>query len=740
MSAVVALAGNPNSGKSTLFNRLTGLRQRVGNYPGVTVEKKLGTFELDGTQVTVVDLPGTYSLAARSREEAISFDVLTGQGLGREGGPPRAPDVVVIVVDASNLERNLYLALQLLDLGHPTIVALNMVDVAEALGAMVDAAALEAALGVPVVPLVAKRGDGIDALRARLGDTLARRARPAVNLPLPDAHEAALAELAALVPAAVAVDPRERRGVAAWVLGSVAAQGPSDDAAATVGVDGPLASRPELLPVAARASALLRGTHADLAAALIEARYAQIDGIVARAVRRAGPVRGHAASERIDAILLHRVFGPLALVLVMALLFESIFAWASPLMDGIEATFGALGAWVRGMLPAGALASLLVDGVIAGVGSVLVFVPQIAILFALIAVLEDCGYLARAAYVMDRVMARVGLHGRAFVPLLSGFACAVPAIMSARTIESPKDRLVTILVTPLMSCSARLPVYALVISALFDDRHAGPISTGALMLLGLYATSVVAAVVVAAVLKRSLLRSPTPPLVLELPPYKLPELGAVARRVFERCRVFVTDAGTVILACSVVLWGLLSYPKDLPPRFDVAAARAAVAEVQGEAARAEAADALVKRLEADQLAQSYAGRMGRALEPVIAPLGFDWKIGIGLVASFAAREVIVSTLGLVHGLGRDASEEDEGLREAIRTAQRDDGSPAYTPLVGLSLMVFFLFAAQCMSTLAIIRRETRSWRWPVFTFVYMTALAYFASLVVYQGGRLLGLD
>ncbi len=661
-STVVALAGNPNCGKTTLFNQLTGLRRRVGNYPGITVERTVGTTHLGDLAVSVVDLPGTYSLVARSPDEAVAFEVITGSSADL------VPELTVIVIDAARLERNLYLALQILALGRPTLIALNMVDEARDRGTNIDAAALSDRLGVPVVEVVATTGEGLVALREAIADAIKL---PRIPKPVPlDVPE---------------VDEIGEPGTARWIVATVAAGG------------GHAIRDPKLASVIAKAQRLLEDDFdAD---GLIAAHYRAAKAI-ADDVTVSSPPPKRDLTERIDAVALHAVAGPLLFIAIMALIFESIFAWAEPLMDLIEATFGGLGGLAESTLPAGALRDLLVDGVITGVGSVLVFIPQIAILFAALAVLEDSGYLARAAYLMDRVMAGAGLHGRAFVPLLSGFACAIPAIMSARTIENDKDRLVTILVLPLVSCSARLPVYALIISALFAEH-------GGLLLLAMYLGSIGVTIAAAAVLKRTLLKSPKPALVLELPPYRVPHWRSVVVRSYQRSKIFVRDAGTVILACSIVLWALLSYPQlDLP-----------------EGAAPEAAHA-------QQLESSYGGQLGKLIEPVIEPLGYDWQIGVGLIGSFAAREVLVATLGMVLGAGADADEESATLKATIRER--------YSPLVGLSLMVFFLFAAQCMSTLAIVRRETGGWKWPIFMYGYMTALAWFGAFAVYQGGLLLG--
>lgn len=725
---VVVLAGNPNCGKTTLFNHLTGLRQRVGNYAGVTVEKKWGKTKLGEQEVTVVDLPGAYSLVSRSRDEAIAFSALAGHAEDLK------PDLTVLVLDASNLDRNLYLGLQVMELGGRVVVALNMMDLAERMGLQIDPGKLQAALGAKVVPIVAAHGQGIDALCQAMRATLAAPAGPRQ---VPAVTHPELAPIEAALPAR-GITPERRASEASWVLTTLAA---SSDAETEGTHEDPFENRPDLRVARDAAKALL-GEHPELPGQLITQRYELATRLADDATTQK-PTTGPDWTARVDRVLLHRVAGPLALLLVTALVFQSIFAWAEPLMDLVEGVFGGLGDALRGVLPEGVLADLLVEGVVAGVGAVLVFLPQIGILFFFLALLEDSGYLARAAYMMDRLMAKVGLHGKAFVPLISGFACAIPAIMATRTIESWRDRMVTILVTPLMSCSARLPVYALIISALFasEEKVLGVLSVGAALLLSMYVLSVLFAVGFAALFKRTLLKSPTPPLVLELPPYRVPRLGAALRRMVERGTVFVRDAGTVILACSIILWALLSYPRHPELGAEVEAKRVEIAFMAEPAARAAAEAELQALIDGERLRQSYGGRLGHLLEPLIAPLGYDWKIGIGLVASFAAREVLVSTLGLVYGIGKDADEESAGLREALRgEVDPRTGRKVYTPLVGLSLMIFFLLACQCMSTLAVVRRETNSWRWPAFMFGYMTVLAWVGAFVVYQGGRLLGFE
>jgi ferrous iron transport protein B len=479
---------------------------------------------------------------------------------------------------------------------------------------------------------------------------------------------------------------------------------------------------------------------------LATARYARVagwlDGVVTRAP--SGRPRSAQLTSRIDAVVLHPVLGPVVLLAVFGSLFQALFTWSAPLMDLIEAGVGRVSETVAPLLPASMplLRSLVVDGVLAGVGNVVVFVPQIAVLFLFLGLLEDSGYLARAAFLLDRVMARTGLHGRAFVPLLSGFACAVPAIMATRTIENRRDRLVTILVTPLVSCSARLPVYGLMIATVFATQPPilGVLHVGAAVMIGMYLLSIVAALAMAAVFKRTLLKSPPPPFVLELPLYRTPRLGQLGRHVASKVRAFLVDAGTVILALTVVLWALFNFPRPAGAehRRDAEVA-AVVASFDDESARAEAVSAIEGRYGEEQLEYSVAGRLGHAIEPVLRPLGFDWKVGVGLIASFAAREVMVSTLGLVYGLGNGNDDESVSLREAMRRDRTPSGAPVHTPLSGLALMVFFVLAMQCMSTLAAVRRETQGWRWPAFQFAYMTALAYVGALLVHQGGRLLGL-
>jgi ferrous iron transport protein B len=718
---IIALAGNPNTGKTTLFNRLTGSNARVGNYPGITVERTLGLLTLEGETFDVLDVPGTYSLVSRSPEEQIAIDAL----LGRHGHLPA--DLVVLVLDATNLERNLYLVLQVLELGLPLILALNMMDAAEAAGLQIDVGALERRLGVPVVPTTATRAHGLDALRTQIADAL----DDDPLYPPPGwrwTPSPALAEdLEALLPhlgdeSPTGLDTSATRALALWALMSIDA----DDE-----LDG--------VPAGLRLAVLdrLKGARAagrDPDQEVASARYAWIDKLAAEVLHR-DPPPGRTWTERLDAVLIHPVAGFAVFLALMFVVFQALFAWSDPAISAIESTFGALGDLVRGHVEAGVISDFIVDGLIGGVGSVLVFLPQIMLLFLFIGLLEDSGYMARAAFLMDRVMNKVGLHGRAFVPMLSGFACAVPAIMATRTMERRRDRFLTMMVVPLMTCSARLPVYTLVIGALFPVGTVLGLPIQGTLMIAMYLFGTVMALIAAAVLGRTVLRGPRVPLLMELPPYRRPDPRSVARMVGSRVKLFLTEAGTVILVCSVILWGLLYFPRDSVESQALVAQKAALGEAPE---NAEALADLDAEIAGARLRNSYGGRLGHAIEPAIEPLGFDWKIGVGLIGAFAAREVFVSTLGVVYGVGADVDEESPTLRARMHAERHADGRPVYSPLMGLSLLVFFALAAQCMSTLAAVKRETRSWRWPAFLFAYMSALAWVLSFVVWQVGTRLG--
>ena len=719
----VLVAGNANSGKTTVFNALTGARAQVSNYPGVTVTRSSRQITLPhGSPVEIVDLPGTYSLSAHSPDEQVAVDEV----LGRHADPP---DAVIVVVDSGAFERGLYLVLQIAETGVPVIVALNMIDEASAGGADFDAARLGTWLGATVIPTVASKGIGLDELRSAIGATIGLAPRTdSAWAGLPPQIEQDVATVArAMTDAGFATTPAARRSWALWSLLSLE----TDDGAAT-GL--PTAIRQTVQTIQQDAVDAQR----DLDHEIIASRYRWIETVVSD-VRSVSGEDTRKWTSRLDGILTQRFYGLVVFAAVMAMLFEALFTWSEPLITGIETATGWLQTGVTAVMPAGVLSDLMVDGVIAGVGNVVVFVPQIAMLFLFIALLEDVGYLARVAFVIDRLMGRVGLHGKAFVPMLSGFACAIPAVMATRTIESPRDRLITMLTLPMVSCSARLPVYALVTAVVFagDQRVFGVLSVGAVVLFSMYALSVVATLGAAAVLRRTVLRGPRLPLVMELPPYRVPVWRNVALVTWRRVRRFLEDAGTIILTMTIILWALLSFPRsaEIDTRYaasrtqllttttDTGAQAAGLAELDGQQA-------------SEQLRYSVGGRLGRVIEPVIEPLGFDWRIGVGILGAFAAREVFVSTLGIVFGI-EEADEESVSLRASLGNARRADGAPLMTPLTGVSLMVFFVLACQCMSTIVVVRKESGSWGWPVFMFTYMSVLAYVASLTVYQVGRVM---
>jgi len=712
---IVVLVGNPNVGKTSVYNQLTGERAHIGNYPGITVEQRSGRLTLpEQGGVTVVDLPGTYSLSARSAEEQIALDALLGFG-----GLPH-PQVVVAVVDAGQLSRNLYLTLQLIELGLNVVVALNMLD--EVPQNPPSPSALASFLGVPVVVTDGRRGGGMVELKRAIARALVEPRRGHVLPSYPPELVADAERVAAALPDAWRATKERDRALSLWALSSIE----PDDELAHI----PLPLRVRCAEVHAEAAPR------DLDRELIASRYAVIDGALERLyakVDRHPPKR--ASSERVDKILLHPVWGFAAFLGLMVVVFQALFSWSDPAIGLIEDGARLVSGLLTQALPAGILRDLLVQGVVGGVGNVIVFLPQILLLFLMIGLLEDSGYMARVAFLMDRVLRTLGLHGRAFVPMLSGFACAVPAILATRTMERQRDRLLTMLVIPLMTCSARLPVYTLIIATLFPPSHLfGWLPVQGLLMVAMYVFAIVTTLLTALVLGRTAVKGRRVPLVLELPPYRLPSLKLTLRSMLERGQVFLKEAGTVILACTIALWALLAFPR--PDTSATGSPRDSSGEARPNAPHAPHGEA-PSALEAEErIRQSYGGRLGRAIEPIFAPLGFDWKIDVGIIGAFAAREVFISTLGLVYGVG-DTDDEALPLREKLKQ-ETVGGKPRYTPLVGLSLLVFFALSCQCMSTLAVVRRETRTWRWPAFLFAYMTFLAYTLSFLVYQGGRLLG--
>ncbi|MCM2276685.1 MAG: ferrous iron transport protein B [Oligoflexia bacterium] len=638
----IALAGNPNCGKTALFNALTGGRQKVGNYPGVTVERKEGTLTMpSGLSLSVLDLPGTYSLDASSPDELITRDVILGLQPSE-----RRPEILVAVADATNLERNLGLVLELRALGKGVLLALNMMDLAEQRGIELDLAVLSKELGVPIVPTVAVRGKGIPELLKQVEELL-----QSLNSGLNGKSSAGVSAKAAETAQSVAPE--------SW-------RKPSSEE--------------------------------------IRSRFAEVDRVLKLALRR--PPKPALWTERIDRVVLHPLWGSLLLGAVLVIMFQAIFSWASAPADLIEAGVGWLGETVQAGMAEGPLRSLIVDGAIAGVGSVLVFLPQILLLFLFILLLEDSGYMSRAAFLMDRLMSRVGLHGRAFIPLLSSYACAVPGIMAARTISSRRDRLTTILVAPLTTCSARLPVYSLLIAAFIPNVVVvGPLRLQGLVMFGLYLGGILATLVMAMIFRKSVFRGPKSPLLMELPSYKWPSVRNIVLGLLERAKIFVRRAGTVILLLSVVLWFLAAYPKP------------------------GAEDAVDPAHPA--ITYSYAGKIGRAIEPLMRPLGFDWRVSIALIPGFAAREVMVSALATVYSI--------EGGEDEAATALGERLARDWTLPVALSLLVWYVLACQCLSTLAVTRRETNSWLWPMVMLGYMTALAYLGSFATYRLALWLGL-
>jgi ferrous iron transport protein B len=760
-SAWVALTGNPNCGKTTLFNALTGLRAKVGNYAGVTVERKEGRLKgaPTGRTITILDLPGTYSLSPKSLDEQISRDVLFNR---LPDVPP--PTVVIVVADASNLERNLYYATQVIELGYPTILALNMIDVADEIGRQINVDKLAEILGVPVVPLVASTNRGLPVLRQQI-IALTGGGQPAqpgnfFTQELPLAFQTAVGQVSQAL-ARIPGPPIARIRAEALLL-------LTDDQSTRAGQS--IYPPPVIEQVLLCREELTRAG-LDWRSTAIEARYARLAGIHQETVQEpANPVE--TVSDRLDRVLTHRIWGLLIFLAVMAAMFQSIFRLAEVPMDWISGGINLVGQWAGAHLPPGALADLTVNGVIAGVGAVVVFLPQILLLFFFISLLEDTGYMARAAFIMDSLMSKVGLHGKSFIPLISSFACAIPGIMATRTIDSPKDRLATMLIAPLMSCSARLPVYAVLIAACIPNRSVlGVVNLPGLTLLSMYLLGIMGAMVMAMIFKRTLLKGTLPMMIMELPPYKRPVAKAIARHMWDRAKLFLTKAGSVILAINILLWFLAHYPqsneqrerfdqqraaavaKALPGTTPGAAMDSLVAQLRLEAAQVAsntnspthdlaAAVAAVDKVESgERLRNSFAGRLGRVIEPVIQPLGFDWKIGIGIVASFAAREVFVSTMAIVYNAGDYDSSEDgtQSLARVFQEQKRTDGRPVYTTLNGLTLMVFFVFALQCVSTVVIMRRETNSWRWPIFQWCYMGVLAWSAAYLTKTIGHLLGL-
>ena len=713
----IALLGNPNTGKSTIFNRLTGLRQRIANYPGITVEKKVGAMEVGGRQVELVDLPGSYSLAATSPDERLVMDVLGG----RAGY--RAPDLIVCVVDATNIKRNLFLVSQAAELDIPMMVVLNQWDAAKRNGIRIDVGLLAERLGVPVLPTVARRGEGLDEVKKAIGHAL-EHPRKVTRVQWPEFVEEA---------AGAARDGVMRLGPD--VTGPEAMRMVFDHGSAFAEK---LGHRNEVAAILKSARERIRANGMNPASAEAVFHYRHLDALLDGAIGGDGKVAR--TRDSVDALLLNRFWGTIIFFGVMYVVFQSLYAWAAPLMRAIDAvtswTQDAARLSLAGMPVA---QSLVADGIVAGVGGVLVFLPQILILFLFIGILEDTGYLARAAFLMDKLFGWCGLNGKSFVPLLSGFACAVPGVMAARSLEDPKARITTILMTPFMSCSARLPVYVLLIGAFVEPAY-GPVVAGWTLFL-MHFVGAAAAMPFAWVMNRFVLNIKAQPFILEMPDYRAPALRNVLTRMWERGKEFVTTAGTVILAFSVVVWALLYFPR---PESVATRARAEFLAKHAAAVPAgsgpELSAKLSRHFDAAYIEQSYLGRFGKTIQPIFAPAGFDWKITVGVLSSFPAREVIIATMGIIYNLGDDMGEGSAGLWSALARERWAEGSRAgqlvFTVPTVFALMVFYALCMQCAATVAVIAKEL-NWRWAIGSFATMTALAWLAAVAVYQiGSRL----
>ncbi|HVV56595.1 MAG TPA: ferrous iron transport protein B [Mucilaginibacter sp.] len=695
----VALVGNPNTGKSTLFNALTGLNQKIGNFPGVTVDKKTGICELpDGRSAEIIDLPGTYSLYPKSRDESIVFSILADKAnLHR-------PDLVVVILDASNLKRNLLLYTQVADLKIPVIIALNMMDLAKKAGTSIDVNAIAQKLGVPVVPISARKMEGIGELKKTI--TFANKV----------ALQQDTIDVQALAPQLIAQIGAEMQVNNPYFALQLAHQhetlkfltpGESD--------------RIEEL----EQEFSFHSSQAQASETI--ARYNFINDLLYDTVKQKTTAHDETASNKIDKILTHKTFGFIIFFAILLFMFQSIFAWSAYPMQLISDFFVWAQSSLHRILPAGPLTSLVVDGVMGGLSGVMVFIPQIAILFGFISILEDTGYMARVTFMMDRIMRKVGLNGKSVVPLIGGFACAVPSIMSTRNIENWKDRMITIMVTPLVTCSARLPVYTLLIALVVPNRNVWWIfNLQGLALTGMYVFSLVSAVTVAFVMKYILKARERGYFIMELPVYRMPRWKNVGHSMYERSKTFVLQAGKVIIAVSVILWVLASYgPGNRFERIDQKYSRPQYTQNLKP-------DDLQRKIKSEKLENSYAGMLGHAIEPVIKPLGFDWKIGIALITSFAAREVFVGTMATIYSVEGDA-EKMESVQQKMHDAKNPQtGQPVFTVAVAFSLMMFYAFAMQCASTVAVVYRETKNWRWPAAQFAYMTGLAYLASFITYH--------
>ncbi|MBI1342112.1 MAG: ferrous iron transport protein B [Terrimonas sp.] len=694
----IGLVGNPNSGKTSLFNCLTGMNQKVGNFPGVTVEMKVGTAKIaENTYAEFLDLPGTYSLYPKRDDEWVTYNVLLNDE------HPESPDILVVIVDASSLKRNLLFASQIIDLKTPVVIALTMMDLAKKKGIVVDVNGLERELGVPVIPINPRKNKGISELKKVLYQTAGTLYRAPARDFVPgafwgggtvEAIREKLPEISEYKALHLAINFRDL-----------------DINVNTKNIVGEAIKSLPFNKTKAQADEIMD-------------RYARIKNIMQQNVVEPDPLQKNLFTDKLDNLLLDRRWGYLILLAVLFLLFQGVFWLAAYPMDWIESAFASIGSFLGNQLPEVWWSNLLINGVVAGLSGILVFVPQIMILFGLITLLEDTGYMARISFLTDRLMRSVGLNGKSVMPMISGFACAVPAIMSARNIENKKERLLTILVTPLMSCSARLPVYTILIGLVIPGKNLwGFLSLQGLVMMGLYLLGLVMALIVSYIAKWFIRINEKSFFILELPTYRSPRWKNVIQTMINKAKVFVFDAGKIIMIISLVLWALSSYGPGRKMQ-DLEKAYAEQKENPGVDQKK-----LAKEYHTAKLESSYAGILGKGIEPVIQPLGYDWKIGIALITSFAAREVFVGTMATLYSV---EDESDLKLRQKMQAAVKPDGSPVYTLASGLSLMIFYVFAMQCMSTLAVVKRETKTWKWPVIQLLYMTGLAYLMSLLVYQ--------
>lgn len=696
----IALVGNPNSGKSSLFNYLTGLNQHVGNFPGVTVDKKTGQSHIaPGLSATIIDLPGSYSLYPKRSDEWVAYKVLLNQDESIK------PDMVLLVADASNLKRNLLFCSQIIDLNIPVVVAFTMMDLAKRKGTQIDIPGLERELGVPIVPVNPRKNKGIEQLKK----VIEQSAENLYHLPVRD-----FIDNNALAGDAVEQVKKHYPGISSYTAihylinheNFLLGEG-MQEAIEEIEI------KNKFNPTKTQAEEIMQ-------------RYGRIKHIMQQTVVEADPLQKAMLNERLDDVLLHRRWGYIILLTVLFLLFQSVFWVAKYPMDGIEWVFGQLGGWLGNTLPVTWWSDLLINGVVAGLSGIIVFIPQIMILFGLVTILEDTGYMARISFLTDKLMRKVGLNGKSVMPMISGFACAVPAIMSARNIENRKERLLTIMITPLMSCSARLPVYTILIALVIPSKiYFGFLSLQGLVMMGLYLLGTVMALIVAWVMKWFIKSAERSFFILELPTYRAPRWSNALTTMIEKAKIFVFDAGKVIMVISLLLWGLSTYG----PKQKMAGVTAKYEQLIKNNPQQEAE--LNKQRKTELLQSSFAGTLGKAIEPAIRPLGYDWKIGIALITSFAAREVFVGTMATLYSVGDNADENSSTLRQKMEAATRPDGTKVYDLATGLSLLIFYVLAMQCMSTLAVVKRETRSWKWPTIQLLYMTGLAYLMSWIVY---------